>query len=81
MPVLTVNVTDSDGEPVENIEVQIFITHTFAPNTWLKEDTDEDGNVEFEVEKHYIVSVYVDGNLEKEDISIGESAEYLEVTI
>lgn len=81
MPTLTVNVSDGAGEPVEGAEVQIFVLHSLDSDPWLQTETDEDGNAEFEVDKHNIISVYVNDNLEKEDFSVTDADERIEVRI
>jgi len=81
MPDLTVNVLDDDQDPVVAAKVFLLIHHNFMPDTWLEDRTDDDGEAEFEVPKFTTVDVHVNGNVELEDISIGEDDEDVTVTL
>lgn len=61
MGYLNVRIVDEDDDPVSGEEVTIYISHTFSPQTWLKDTTDEEGRAYFDFDGDGPVDVYVNG--------------------
>ena len=81
MPTLIVHVLNDDQEPMEYSKVFLMIHHNFMPDTWLEERTDSEGETEFDVPQFTKVDVYVDGELEIENIDIGDEDDHQDVTV
>lgn len=80
MPNLNVQVVGTDDEPIEDAKVFVLI-HAIMPDTWLEEYTDEDGHADFDISDFVTVDVYVNGTLEEEGISLGDSDEAITISI
>ena len=61
MTSITVRVVDDDDSAVTGKRVRIFLTHSFMPQTWLEDYTDDDGRVSFDFDSCLAVDVYVNG--------------------
>lgn len=66
MAVVTVNVSDCEGSPLEGKKVEVNLPNT---NTWLDGHTDGEGSVDFDVPDYCAVEISIDGNVQA-DISV-----------
>ena len=59
----------------------LSIHHRFSNDTWLEDTTDDAGEVEFDLDGLYTVDISVNGNVEEEDISAGQSDDDITISI
>jgi hypothetical protein len=81
MPNLNVQVVNSRNNHVSGAKVFVLIHHNIMPDAWLEEYTNADGQADFDISRFTRVDVYVNGDLELEDISIAESPKGVTVSI
>ena len=80
MPNLNVSVV-KNNRPVSGAKVYLSIHHNIMPDTWLEDYTNGSGQADFEVPRFTHVDVYVNGDLELDDINIAEGSKGVTVSI
>ena len=81
MPRLNVRVVNNNNRPISGAKVFISVHHNIMPDTWLEDYTDDNGRANFEVPRFTNIDLYVNGDLELEDINMAESSKGVTVSI